>query len=44
MRRVVQEVKYPSPVGWVTVTAQDVNDYWGSVKLEELLDPEPWSP
>ncbi|CAL1138448.1 unnamed protein product [Cladocopium goreaui] len=39
-RRVVTEMKYPSPVGFVTVTAKEVNDYWGDVKLEEILDPD----
>lgn len=41
-RRVVTEMKYPSPVGFVTVTAKEVNDYWGDVKLEEILDPVAW--
>ena len=35
----VTEMKYPSPLGFVTVTAQEVNDYWADVKLEEILDP-----
>lgn len=39
-RRVVTEMKYPSPLGFVTVTAQEVNDYWADVKLEEILDPD----
>jgi hypothetical protein len=39
---VVTEMKYPSPVGFVTVTAKEVNDYWGDVKLEEILDPVAW--
>ena len=37
-RRVVTEMKYPSPIGFVSVTAQEVNDYWADVKLEEILD------
>ena len=39
-RKVVTEVKYPTPEGFVSLTAQDVNNYWGEVSLEDVLDPE----
>jgi len=40
VRRTVTEVKYPSPVGFISVTAAEVNAHWGDVKLEDVLDPD----
>lgn len=39
-RKVVTAVKYPTPDGFVSVTAEDMNNYWGEVSLEDVLDPE----
>ena len=41
-RKVVREVKYPSPLGFVSVSAKEINDYWGDVKLEDVLDSDTW--
>ncbi|CAK9105364.1 unnamed protein product [Durusdinium trenchii] len=39
-RRMVSEVKYPTPLGFQPVSIQEINEHWRDVKLEEVLDPD----
>ena len=39
VRRMLVEVRHPSPDGMVVVTLNDVNKYWGGVKITSVLDP-----
>ena len=36
----LQTMRYPSDLGWVTVSLKRVNEHWGKHDLTEVVDPE----
>eukprot|EP01124_Arcella_intermedia_P029830 TRINITY_DN6396_c0_g4_i1.p1 TRINITY_DN6396_c0_g4~~TRINITY_DN6396_c0_g4_i1.p1 ORF type:complete len:483 (+),score=157.71 TRINITY_DN6396_c0_g4_i1:32-1450(+) len=40
VRKKLVKVRYPSPDGWKFVTSEVVDNYWGVIEVEELMEEE----
>ena len=38
-RKIILEVRYPSPKGWQKLTASDVTAFWRGVDIDSVFDP-----